>query len=55
MADNYDDYSKDQLIRLLRKRDRRPRFGLVWERGDEIAHDLSINNDFVVLDWDSEL
>ena len=37
MADNYDDYSKDQLVRLLRERDRRPRFGLVWER-DEIDH-----------------
>ncbi|MBK7767038.1 MAG: site-specific DNA-methyltransferase [Sulfuritalea sp.] len=54
MADNYDDYSREQLLRLLRERDRRPRFGLVWER-DEIAHDLSINNDFVALDWDAEL
>lgn len=40
MADNYDDYSREQLLRLLRERDQRPRFGLVWER-DEIAHDLS--------------
>lgn len=54
MADNYDDYSKDQLVRLLRERDRRPRFGLVWER-DEIDHDLSVNNDFVALDWDANL
>ncbi|MBY0340415.1 MAG: site-specific DNA-methyltransferase [Rhodocyclaceae bacterium] len=54
MADNYDDYTKDQLVRLLRERDRRPRFGLVWER-DEIDHDLSINNDFVALDWDVDL
>jgi len=54
MADNYDDYSKDQLLRLLRERDRRPNFGLVWER-DEIDHDLSINNDFVALDWDASL
>lgn len=54
MTDNYDDYSKDQLLRLLRERDRRPRFGLVWER-DEIAHDLSINGDFVALDWDDSL
>ena len=29
MADNYDDYSKEQLLRLLRERDRRPNFGLV--------------------------
>ncbi|MBI4741202.1 MAG: site-specific DNA-methyltransferase [Betaproteobacteria bacterium] len=54
MADNYDDYSREQLLRLLRERDQRPRFGLVWER-DEIAHDLSINNDFVALDWDAGL
>ncbi len=54
MADNYDDYSRDQLLRLLRERDRRPRFGLVWER-DEIDHDLSVNSDFVALDWDTDL
>jgi len=54
VADNYDDYTKDQLVRLLRERDRRPRFGLVWER-DEIDHDLSVNNDFVALDWDAGL
>ena len=54
MADNYDDYSKEQLLRLLRERDRRPNFGLVWER-DEIDHDLSVNNDFVALDWDDDL
>lgn len=48
MADNYDDYSKDQLVRLLRERDQRSRFGLVWER-DEIDHDLSVNNDFGAL------
>jgi adenine-specific DNA-methyltransferase len=54
MADNYDDYSREQLLRLLRERDRRPRFGLVWER-DEIAHDLSANNDFVAPDWDAQL
>ena len=54
MADNYDDYSKEQLLHLLRERDRRPNFGLVWER-DEIDHDLSVNNDFVALDWDADL
>jgi adenine-specific DNA-methyltransferase len=54
MADNYEDYSKEQLLRLLRERDRRPNFGLVWER-DEIDHDLSVNNDFVALDWEADL
>jgi hypothetical protein len=29
MADNYDDYSREELIRELRLRDRRPRFGLM--------------------------
>ncbi|NOT81882.1 MAG: site-specific DNA-methyltransferase [Gallionella sp.] len=51
MADNYDQYSKEELLRLLRERDRKPRFGLVWER-DEIEHDKSLNDDFVALDLD---
>ena len=41
MADHYEDYTREQLVRLLRERDKRPRFGLVWER-DEIAHDMSV-------------
>ncbi len=54
MADNYDDYSRDQLLRLLRERDRKPKFGLVWER-DEIDHDKAVNDDFVALDFIPEL
>lgn len=54
MADNYDQYSRDELLRLLRERDRKPRFGLVWER-DEIEHDKSLNDDFVALDLDPAL
>lgn len=54
MADKYEQYSKDDLIRLLRERDRKPRFGLVWER-DEIDHDKSVNGDFVALDLDESL
>jgi adenine-specific DNA-methyltransferase len=54
MPDNYNDYSKDELIRLLRERDRKPKFGLVWER-DEIEHDKSLNGDFVALDFDADL
>ena len=53
MADHYDEYTRDQLIRLLRERDRKPRFGLVWER-DEIDHDRAINDDLVALDFDAE-
>lgn len=54
MADNYDDYSRDELIRELRLRDRRPRFGLVWER-KEIEHEKAVNDDFVALDIDPVL
>ncbi|MFZ4702475.1 MAG: site-specific DNA-methyltransferase, partial [Candidatus Methylumidiphilus sp.] len=54
MADNYDTYTHDELVRLLRERDRKPRFGLVWER-DEIEHDRAVNDDFVALDFDGSL
>lgn len=54
MADNYEDYSHEELIRELRLRDRRPRFGLVWER-KEIEHEKAVNDDFVALDLDVEL
>jgi len=54
MADNYDDYSREELIRELRLRDRRPRFGLVWER-KEIEHEKAINDDFVTLTFDPKL
>ena len=54
MADNYDQYSKEELLRLLRERDRKPKFGLVWER-NEIEHDKSLNDDFVALDHDPAL
>lgn len=46
MADHYDDYTHEELIRLLRERDRKPKFGLVWER-DEIEHEKAIT----VLWW----
>lgn len=54
MVDKYEEYSRDELLRLLRERDRKPRFGLVWER-DEIKHDRSLNDDFVVLEHDPAL
>ncbi|MFZ4702473.1 MAG: hypothetical protein ACOYMG_20710 [Candidatus Methylumidiphilus sp.] len=31
MADNYETYTHDELVRMLRERDRKPKFGLVWE------------------------
>jgi adenine-specific DNA-methyltransferase len=54
MADKYVQYSQEELVRLLRERDRKPKFGLVWER-DEIDHDNTLNDDFVVLDVDPAL
>jgi len=49
MASKYERYSKEELVRIIDERDRKPRFGLVWER-DEIDHDRSLNQDFVALD-----
>jgi adenine-specific DNA-methyltransferase len=54
VADNYEQYSREELLRLLRERDRKPKFGLVWER-NEIEHDKSLNDDFVALDLDPGL
>ena len=45
MTDNYDDYSREELLKLLRERNRKPRFGLVWER-KEIEHERAINKLF---------
>ncbi|NJM10934.1 MAG: site-specific DNA-methyltransferase [Synechococcaceae cyanobacterium SM1_2_3] len=53
MADCYDDYSSEELIRELRQRDQRPRFGLVWER-KTIEHEKAVNEDFVALDFDTD-
>jgi adenine-specific DNA-methyltransferase len=54
LADNYDDYSKEELIRELRAKNQKPRFGLYWER-DDIEHERAINTDFVALDLDESL
>ena len=53
---NYDDLSKEELVRLLEARDRRDatRFGLVWE-ANEIERDKALNKDFVALDLDKSL
>lgn len=55
MTDKYEDYSRDDLIRLIRDRDRerKPKLGLVWER-DAIDHDRSVNADFIALDLDAD-
>lgn len=51
---DYEQYSKSDLIRVLKERDRKPTFGLVWERA-EIEHENALNNDFVVLEHEPEL
>lgn len=48
---NFEDLSREQLLRLLVKRDTERRLGLVWER-DEIEHDAALNGDFVAMDLD---
>jgi adenine-specific DNA-methyltransferase len=53
MTTKYDNLTKDELIALLKTRDER-RFGLIWER-NEIEHEKSLNEDFVVLDFDPAL
>ncbi len=42
----YDDLSREQLLELLRKRDRTKKLGLVWER-DEIEADNAVDANFV--------
>lgn len=56
MTNQYEDYSREDLIRLIRDRDRdlKPKLGLLWER-DGIDHDRSVNSDFVALDLDASL
>lgn len=54
MGSKYDHLTQEELIRILETRDRRARFGLVWE-ADEIERDQALNSDFVALDLVSEL
>ncbi|MEK6201529.1 MAG: site-specific DNA-methyltransferase [Desulfobulbaceae bacterium] len=54
MTSKYDHYNKDELIKIIEDRDRKPTFGLVWERHD-IEFDRSFNQDFVALDADAKL
>ncbi|MGE3106335.1 MAG: DNA methyltransferase [Lysobacterales bacterium] len=50
----YDSLSREQLIRLLQRRDAERQLGLVWER-DEIDADAAVNDDFVALELDAAL
>ena len=53
-AKDYSDLTREQLIGLLKARDQRTRFGLVWE-ANEIERDQALNGDFVALDLVPEL
>jgi len=52
----YDDLSREELVRLLERREREPqrRFGLVWEQ-DDLERESALNADFVALEQDGAL
>ncbi len=50
----YEHLEKDELIRLLKRRDADRQLGLVWER-DEIEADAALNDDYVALELDTGL
>jgi adenine-specific DNA-methyltransferase len=54
MATEYDHLSREALIELLKRRDSQTPYGLVWEKRG-IAHDKSLNRDFVGLELDPDL
>ena len=54
MTKRYDHLSKEDLIRLLERRDAMQRYGLIWER-EGIEQDRARNQDYVVLDLDPAL
>ena len=55
MESKYDHLSREELIRVLERREREEkRFGLNWER-DDIEHDRLLNADYVALDPDNSL
>lgn len=51
---SYDHLSREQLVALLKRREREASYGLVWER-DKIEPEGAINDDFVALDLDLSL
>lgn len=50
----YDHLDRDDLIRLLQRRDAERQLGLVWER-DDIEADKALNDDYVALNLDPAL
>ncbi|MEH7403359.1 site-specific DNA-methyltransferase [Gottfriedia acidiceleris] len=51
---NYNQLSREELIRLLQRRDNEQEYGLVWER-NEIEHEKSLSEDFVSFNLQTDL
>jgi len=54
MSKEYENLPKEALIEILKRRDARASYGLVWERED-IDPDKAVNKDFVGLELDPNL
>jgi len=54
MATKYNNYTKQELVQLLLKRDAERPLGIVWER-DEIEYERSLNEEFVTLEMIDDL
>jgi adenine-specific DNA-methyltransferase len=48
LTDQYDHLNREQLLQLLRQRERQKKLGLVWER-NEIERDRAIDDHFIAL------
>lgn len=51
---DYSNFTKDELVELLKRRDTQTPLGIVWER-NEIDHDRALNDDFVAMEVHPEL
>ena len=56
MADHYEDYTREQLVRLLRERDKRPPFGTVGgPGGPNQSPNFFVNNlSYLMSSWNRE-
>ena len=54
MTSKYENLSKEELIKIISRRDAERPLGLVWER-NEIGQEDALNDDFVVLENDPSL
>ncbi len=54
VADQFEHLTREQLLQLVRQRDRQKKLGLVWER-DEIERDRALDDHFIALTLAPEL